>query len=648
MTNKYAKVVIPGLAIDTAFDYELDEEQQRQVIVGQQVYVPFGRKNVYGIVVAVTSKSEIRNLKRVLRIETSLPSVSRDLLHLTRKVADYYYASWGEVLQGCLVPRTVRKKNSIAESCRTVNVELPGLLTDKQSHLLRSLTTHVLQKNPHPLLIWSGTLDIRLRLYLELVEHYRREQKQVLILFPEIELIERYRSLFEQRYGEEVGIVHSQLSSTQRYAIWNHIQQKSKNIILATRLVLFYNFSELALVIVEQEHSAVYKSDQKPMYHAREVALWWGEIRHIPVVVASDTPSVESYYYAQQKKYVVLKVEPETERCSPSVQLVKVSEKDAKKEHLLFTRVLQDAVKERLVRREKVIIFANLKGYAQVVFCRMCGRIRQCPHCELALSLSKQTNTLYCKYCQFQTKFKEECPYCDSHHFTTFGFGTEAIIDRLKIIFPGARIGKIVADTFASQIDLSHYDIIIGTHVLNKIPAYPQVTLLCVLLIDILLNLPDFRSGEKAFQHVYGLAQKIDYSRKNAQVLIQSCNDTHYVVQALCQNKPEIFYQQDISFREELCYPPFGTMVEILVSSKDNKKAEKAAQDISSLFQKEKVTVLGPVPAYRAKLRGQYRRQILLLAKDHDILRQLLHSHLSSKKGSAVRLRIVVDPVELS
>lgn len=648
MNNNYAKVVFPGLAVDTAFDYAVAEPMRQQIKVGQRVLVNFGGKNTSGIVVDLIEQSKIKYIKDIIKIETIEPVLNNNLLKLTRWVADYYFASWGEAMEACFMQPTKTQSNfRPEETLIEKNVELPGLLTEEQEKTLEQLESSLLKPIPKPVLLWGGTEKTRVRLYLELSETILKKNQQIVIIFPQIEMINSYREMFFTRFPTKVGVLHSGLCAKEKYALWEKIRTNQLSVILSTRMTILYPFGSLGLIIVENEHDPAFKQDQKPMYNTGEVALKRAELEKLPLLLSSTTPSVESYYHAQQGDYQLIKLDDFLGQKRLQVEIKPVTEKSADFSDKLFTPEFIEAVAVRLERREKVVIFANRLGYANIVFCRACRHTLRCPECSMPLSLNKKIQKLFCKHCHSTIKYSPQCPKCHSQNLFHFGSGVETVEELLKKRFPLAKIGRVDAGNYDKFTEYDQYDIIVGTQILQHFDFFPKATFLGILLIDLLLNLPDFRSTERTFQIIVSLMQRLDSSKSETVVMIQTYNPEHYLLQVLKNRDWDGFYCQELRLRRELKYPPFGYLTQIIVRGADRLQSEQAATDLAEKIGKYSVKFFGPAPAYRAKLRGQYRQQILLKTSKHETLIKALRKVMPNKRTSALKISTDIDPIEL-
>lgn len=645
--NNFAKVIIPGIALDRLFDYAVPPELKENIRVGHLVKVNFGHQDLQAIVAEVLPKSKIPKAKNITGLISPEPLVSEDMLKLTRWIADHYFCSWGEAIEACLVkPAKVKQPEEKIISGGTVP-ELPGLLTGEQNRILEQLKTYQQDPNNKPVLLWGGLASERIRIYLELVEPLLKSQRQVLIIVPQIEMIELLKHHFSSRYPGRIVCLHSGLSTGEKYQAWEEIKAGSASIILGTRMAVFYSFQRLGLIIMENEQDIAYKSDQKPMYHTRDVVAKKAELEKISLIYATAAPSAECYYKAINDDYNLLKFGNLFDPEAVKFQLQELPKRINKDTLVYFSQSFIQAIESRLKKQERAVFFVNMRGYSTYVYCRMCKFVMKCPDCDVALTLSSEKNKLYCRYCQHTQKQTTECPSCHSQHLKPIGIGMETVTEVLQGIFPQAKIKRIDAQTYEKSKNLNEVDIIVGTQVLNKYDYFPKTTLLGVLLIDLLLNLPDFRAAEHTFQNLISMVQRLDIAKGDSEVIIQAENVDHYLLESIKNQDWASFYRQELEFRKQLKYPPFGSLAQVEIRGADQDKVEKAALALAGEFKKSTIKVYGPAPSFRAKLRGQYRQHIMLKSGSHNALIKVLQKVKPNKRTAAITISTDVDPVEV-
>ncbi|MDD5131345.1 MAG: primosomal protein N' [bacterium] len=644
--NNFAKVIIPGIALDRLFDYAIPPGLKEDIRVGHLVNVNFGHQDIQAIVSELLPKSKIPKAKDIISIVSPQPFLSETMLELTHWIADHYFCSWGEAIEACLI-KPVKRPVKVEKIKEQKNLDLPGLLTGEQNRILEQLRTFQQDLNNKPVLLWGGLTSERITIYLELVDPLIKSQRQVLIIVPQIGMIDLLQHHFSARYPGKVISLHSGLSTGEKHKAWEEIRTGKVSIILGTRMAVFYSFQKLGLMIMEDEQDTAYKSDQKPMYHTRDVVAKKAELERIPLIFATAAPSAESYYKAIKDDYKLLKFGNLFDQEIVKIQVQELPKRIQKDTLVYFSQSFIQAIESRLQKQERAAFFVNMRGYSTYVYCRMCKFVMKCPDCDVALTVSAEKNTLYCRYCQYTQKQTTECPSCHTQHLRPIGIGMETVTAALQDIFPQAKIKRIDAQTYEQSNNLRDIDIIIGTQVLNKYDYLPNTTLLGVLLIDLLLNLPDFRAAEHTFQTLIGLIQRLDTAKGNTEVIIQAENVDHYLLASIKNQDWASFYRLELEFRKQLKYPPFGSLAQVEVRGADKDKVEKAALALAGEFKKSTIKVYGPAPSFRAKLRGQYRQHIMLKSSSHNALIKVLQKVKPNKRTTAITISTDVDPVEV-
>ncbi|MDD5258731.1 MAG: primosomal protein N' [bacterium] len=648
--NNFAKVIIPGIALDRLFDYAVPPELRDSIQAGQLVKVNFGHRDIQVVVAELLPKSKIPKAKNIISIISTQPAVSGPMLILTRWIADHYFCSWGEAIEPCLtrpVKKQVKTKIAVAKEPEQKNIELPGLLSGEQNRILEQLKTLLRDPNNKPVLLWGGLASERIRMYLELVEDLLKNQQQVMIIVPQIENLALWQQHFGSRYPGRVVTLHSGLSDGEKYQSGERIKAGEAAVILGTRMALFYQCKNLGLMIMEDEQDTAYKSDQKPMYHTRAVVGKKAELEKIPLILSTSAPSVETYHKAITDDYNFLKIGNLFDREAVKIQVQELPKRIQKDTLVYFSQSFIQAIELRLKKQEHAAFFVNMRGYSTYVYCRMCKFVMKCPDCDVALTMSAEKNKLYCRYCSHTQTQTTECPSCHTQHLRTIGIGTETVTAALQDIFPQARIKRIDSQTYGQSKNLKEVDIIVGTQLLNKYDYFPKTTLLGVLLIDLLLNLPDFRAAEHTFQNLIGLVQRLDSSKGDREVIIQAENVDHYLIESIRNQDWASFYRHELEFRKQLKYPPFGSLVQVEVRGADKEKVEKAALELAEKFRKSTIKVYGPAPSFRAKLRGQYRQHIMLKSASHNALIKVLQKVKPNKRTAAITISTDVDPMDV-
>jgi primosomal protein N' (replication factor Y) len=515
----------------------------------------------------------------------------------------------------------------------------------------------------------SGKTEI----YSELINKVIAQGKQVLYLVPEIalttQLINRIRAVF----GNSVGIYHSKFSENERVEIWNSIlhegdnklDAKHFNIVLGTRSALFLPFNNLGLIIIDEEHDNSYKQqDPAPRYHARDAAMYLANLHKAKVLLGTATPSFESYYNALHNKFGLVRIAERHGNASLPTTVVC----DLKKENQqhqnkgIFSHQLVTAITQALAKKEQVILFQNRRGFAPYTECTSCNWIPHCTHCDVALIYHKQTNKLSCHYCGYTMQPPNACGACGNNNLKYKGFGTEKIEEEIEILFPSAKVARMDLDTTRSkyaykqlidEFELGNIDVLVGTQMVTKGLDFDNVSVVGVLNVDSVLNFPDFRSYEKAYQLIVQVSGRAGRKDKKGTVYVQTNQPEHTVINHVLADNYLQFYQSQINEREQFHYPPFTRVIELSVVSKDlvvvNDIAQQLANQLKPLFGG---MMLGPEFPLVAKIKDQYHKRILLKinreyspTQVRNLLKQEIDTLQYNNKKSIYRLQVDADPV---
>ena len=526
---------------------------------------------------------------------------------------------------------------------------------------------------PPTFLIHGVTGSGKTEVYMQAMTGVLEKGQSVIVLVPEISLTPQTASRFVGRFGERVALLHSRLSDGERYDQWHRIQKGEADIVIGPRSAVFAPVKQLGMLIIDEEHSDSYKSDNVPRYHAREVAQKRGELANCPVLLGSATPSLESFHRAKNGSYRLLSLPDRVlDRKMPDVHIVDMRTEMKKGNRTIFSDVLRSAIEERLVRREQIILFLNRRGHSTYVFCRNCGYVERCENCSISLTFHFETKRLVCHHCGDKRPTHPSCPDCGSPAIRYFGLGTEAVEQEVRKAFPQARVERFDADSTARKnahqqiletFERQKIDILIGTQMVSKGLDFPNVTLVGVIAADTSLNLPDFRASEQTFSLLTQVAGRSGRAELEGKVVIQTYMPEHYCIAAAQKHDYLGFYAQEVEARGALRYPPFSHVATLLLRSKDEKQVIAAAHAVKDQLQlwltdlqvsdveETAVEILGPAPAPLSKIEGKFRWHFLLRSNSVDRISQLL-KHLSDEppvaiKSNAIEFVIDIDPTNI-
>jgi primosomal protein N' (replication factor Y) len=503
----------------------------------------------------------------------------------------------------------------------------------------------------------SGKTEV----YLRAIAGLAATGKGAIVLVPEIALTPQLLNRFRGRFGDRVAVLHSGLTDRERADEYRRIQAGQVDVVVGARSAVFAPFAKLGLIIVDEEHENSYKQDEGLRYHARDVAIMRAKLENAVAVLGSATPSLESFYNAKSGKYRYLRLEKRVDhRPMPEVLIIDV--KTLPKNTLYSPRLIEDIAK-RLAKNEQTLLLLNRRGFSSVLICRDCGTAVKCPSCSVSLTFHKSEGKLKCHYCGFFSQPPDKCPSCQGIDLKLIGSGTQKIEEELQTLFPDARLKRMDSDSVKGrdayerllrQVDRREVDILLGTQMIAKGHDFPAVTLVGVIDADVGLNLPDFRSAEKTFQLITQAAGRAGRGELGGEVVIQTMNPNHYSIQHSTTHDYAGFYAEEIVFRRELHYPPLGRIIKIEVKSPHADRAREAATSaqnrIRHLMRGKDAVLLGPAPAPIARVRGQFRFQLLLLSQQRDKMRMLAlegKKAVEEKYGRKCKVIIDVDPVNL-
>lgn len=533
--------------------------------------------------------------------------------------------------------------------------DIPRVLNAEQEAAFQAIAKHYYQFQPF--LLHGVTGSGKTEVYMHLIEDIRSQGKEAIVLVPEISLTPQFVQVFKRRFGKTIAILHSGLSNAEKYDEWRKIVRKEVSIVIGARSAIFAPFTNLGLIIIDEEHSNTYKQENNPHYHAITIALRRAKRYQCPVVLGSATPSLESYTRAKMGIYTLLEMKKRVNDQLPVVQLVDMKA-ELKTGHAIFSRVLAEKIQDRLVKREQIMILLNRRGYSTVLTCHNCGYTDQCPRCDIPLIYHKEQQLEKCHYCGYTKSFLRTCPTCHSADISQFGMGTQKLEEEIHKRF-SARVLRMDVDTttrkgshekmirsFANH----EYDILIGTQMIAKGLDFSNVTLVGVLNCDNSLNQPDFRSAERTFQLLNQVAGRSGRGEKRGEVIMQGFNIDHYSIVTASKHDYRMFYQEEMKLRKLLHYPPFYNIALIKISGKKLEVLEQEALKIVNFLKKQLPNhiILGPSSASMPKVNNIYYIQIMIKYKQlKDIYQVLQYIYQKYQTHRLITIDIDDNPVRL-
>lgn len=489
--------------------------------------------------------------------------------------------------------------------------------------------------------------------------------KSALMLVPEIALTPIFSRRLRADFGKNVAILHSNLSQGERYDEWRRIRSGQARIVIGTRSAVFAPLSNIGLVIVDEEHDSSYRQNESPFYNARDVAVMRANVAGAVAVLGSATPALESYQNARDGKYEYLRLENRIGgRPLASAELIDMREVFRKAgKDVVFSPQLVEAITQTHAKGEQTIILLNRRGFSVFVLCRTCGESLRCRNCDITLTYHRRDYKLVCHYCSYTARTPDKCPFCESEFLYFIGQGTEQLEEILHRKFPDLRVARIDRDTMARRgqmtkallsFDAGELDMLVGTQMLAKGHDFQNVTLVGVISVDTGLGLPDFRSAERTFQLLTQVAGRAGRGNLPGRVLIQTYYPDHYALRHARSQDFEGFFKEEIRYRQRLSYPPFVVLASIMIKHSSHDEAVRNAGILKELLDRANsenaCRILGPAPASIARLKSEYRLQILLKSASRKSLREILDIGLADAEAAGCDMRAVrveIDPINL-
>ena len=541
--------------------------------------------------------------------------------------------------------------------------------TEEQLRALNRIAAAVDSRQQQTFLLHGVTGSGKTEVYLQAINHCLGKGRQAIVLVPEISLTPQMIEHFKGRFDDRVAVLHSRLAAGERYDEWRRVKDGRVSIVVGARSAVFAPFADPGLIIIDEEHEISYKQEESPKYHAREVAIARARLRGSVVILGSATPSLETYSRAMAGKYALITLGKRVMgQPLPEVSVIDLREEMRSGHRSIFSRLLIEKLTGALDRREQVILFLNRRGYATFVVCRECGVVMKCPTCSISLTLHAGDGVLRCHYCGYSRKAPETCPQCGSRSIRHFGAGTQKVEEEAANWFPDARVARMDMDTTSgkgahekilNRFRKGEIDILVGTQMIAKGLDFPGVTLVGVVAADTALNLPDFRSAERTFQLLTQVAGRAGRGTAPGEVVIQTYNPEHYSILNARAHDYREFFDEEMKIRKALEYPPYCSLVRILIYGTEENRVIRGAEILAGMLQRSvsqhalgvNQPVLGPAPAPVNRLRKRYRWQICIKGKPGTLVRRLVReAAVKAEEDSCFRdlgISMDVDPLGL-
>ena len=634
--------------------------------VGRRVMAPFGRREATGFVVGERAEAglEADKLKRITRFVDAEPLFDGATIELARWLAGMYFCGPGEALAAMLPSgRREGARPAAGEGRADAELEIEGEddfsmaaagleLSDEQAGAFERIT----REPGGTWYLYGLTGTGKTEVFLRAAEATLAEGRGVIYLVPEIALTGQVVEAATRRFGDRCAVLHSRLPASQRLAAWRRILRGEAVVVVGARSAIFAPVRNLGLIVIDEEHEGGYKAGSAPRYHARQVAMRRRAAAGARLVMGSATPSAEAWKLMEEGGMERLKL---TRRLSggapPAVEIV-----DMRRESGPISRRLYEAVREAQALGRQSILFLNRRGFSYFFHCNTCGHEIRCKHCSVSLTYHKDRGALVCHYCGFRTEPPRACPECGSLDVGWSGFGTERVEEEAARLFPDLKIRRLDADSTSRKGELEaaladfregRADILLGTQMVAKGLNFPRVKTVGVVLADTTLNLPDFRSAERAFSLIVQVAGRAGRFSPDGRVIVQTYRPESQVIRAAAAIDLDAFYASELSTRRELGFPPYARLIRVVFRSKDRGRAVEAARsfaEAAAVALPAGAELLGPAECPLAMVAGTHRWQLLVrteeLGKVHPAFAELLAAF---RVPSSVRLEPDVDPVSL-
>ena len=698
--------------VDKIFTYEVPSNMN--VLVGERVLVPFGKMCLEGFVLEINLEKPEYQTKQIISLIDNKPVLNEEMIELGKWMVKKTLCTLSSAYQ-VMLPKALKAKNGtninikydvylevikegifegkkkevydfvnktkqLKKECNNIsnyatndlikqgflkeikiekNRLLDGNIKEYKKVILneeqQNAVNKVLSYNEFkPFLLYGVTGSGKTEVYMHIIDEVLTRGKEVIVLVPEISLTPQLTSIFKARFKGNVAILHSRLSDGEKYDEWRKIEKKEVKIAVGARSAIFAPFTNLGLIVIDEEHSSTYHQENMPTYNAIDVALKRCKNHNALLVLGSATPSIESYTRAKLNIYTLLELKNRVNKQMPTVKLIDMCE-EYKKGNRIISNELKNKINERLNNNEQIIILLNRRGYTTSLVCTDCGEVIKCPNCDIPLVLHKTNNKLKCHYCNYETNNFEICPKCKSKNLKSLGFGTEKLEETIKEMFK-AKVIRMDVDTTTKKGSHEEiindfadhkYDILIGTQMIAKGLDFKDVTLVGVINGDAGLNVPDFRSSERTFQLLNQVSGRSGRSTKKGEVIIQGFNIDHYSIRLASINDYKTFYDYEMKLRKELNYPPFCDILLIKIMDKDIDKCFNEGNKIVNYLKDNKINVLGPSSALIPKVNNIYTVQIIVKYKEYKTIYEKIKYINNNYKESKIKVFLEFNPVRL-
>lgn len=663
LSDKILVQVLLPLIFDKSFTYYADSD----IKVGAVVEVEFGRQKIWGIIVEInvasTEEAPVYKIKDIINIHPDL-FFTPQIIEFIEKIASYNLASRGMVLKSFLNiinSNKKRKKAIIAKSDDFCNHQIIlKKLSDQQQKIADKISEEINIDKPLPILLegvtGSGKTEIYFKLIAELLQNQASQKPQILILLPEIALTSQIIKRFQEQFNFPPALWHSQITAKNKLEIFHGLNSGSLQILIGARSALLLPFKNLRLIIVDEEHDPSFKQEDLFNFSARDMAIIYGKIAKCPVVLASATPSIESFYNYKIHKYKHFHLESKFFAKENKIDIVDLKNyKDFKKNPI--SPALKTAIQETLNNQRQVLLFLNRRGYAPLAICNKCGNKQKCLNCDFHLVFHKSKNILACHHCGYQKASFNQCQDCQGDgELISVGMGVEKILEQVALQFEGARIAMITSDDIDNftksseiieKISNREIDIIIGTQMITKGYDFKHLALVGVIDADSFFYSSDLRCTERAYQMLTQVIGRAGRHEEAGRIILQSHNPENLIFEKIIKGNQNDFYNFELSSRQMLDLPPFARMASFKISSLKEQDAKRFAIDFIKYFPiDEKIMLMGPISARIQRVKNRHNFLVNLKTQKNVNIQKLINNVLKNIEiPKSIRLTTDIDPL---
>ena len=707
---------------DKTFSYSVPKELESEIKLGKRVLVPFGKQTLEGFILKIHNTKPDYELKDIIKVIDKEEILNKELLELGKEISDSNVCNLVSVYQAML-PRgykakageTIKDKKvsyvriidriraneflKISKSTKQKEIIEKLLIKDEKSSTFLSsnikllidkgliekyeveeyrlkeeyTASKVYKLNEHQIKAYNeinnSKKDIivlngitgsgKTEIYMALIDDQIKAGKEAIMLVPEISLTPQIIARFKAHFNEDIAILHSGLSDGEKFDEYKKILRKEVKIVVGARSAIFAPFTNIGIIIIDEEHSDTYKQETNPRYDAKEVAFLRAKKYNAKVILGSATPTIESYARGKHGYYELVKLDKRANNASlPIVNIVDMS-KEFKKNNTIFSKELLLNIEDRLNKNEQIMLLLNKRGYSNYLTCQNCGTVRKCPNCDITLTYHKTSNMNRCHYCGYAENNSNICPECKKESMKLMGCGTERVEEELHKLFPSMKVLRMDMDTTSKKG--SHKEIItkfmnheadclLGTQMIAKGLDFPLVTLVGVIQADTILNLPDFRANERTYDLLSQVSGRAGRSDLKGKVIIQTFNPDNYAIKLSKNHNYEEFYNEEMVIRKKLIYPPYTFISLVKVGGKDFNYTLKEANKIGEYLRRkiDKEIVLGPSVASLSKINNVYYFEIIIKYKDKEHMIKLLNEvKLLTESNSKIHVEFDINPISL-